>query len=487
KSQGSSKRKSEGNWETGSTKRDPNRDLADALRKLSRQAEDKLYARLVDMGLPVVEREQLDEVEVERQLRTGGSERDLADRLDATHILVAEIDEPEGPGRFRLSMRLIDVRTGQVLWAANGDETAPKTDGYNKFILNSGRIARVKVPKEAQDAKAKLVENPPLVSIGMAAASAKTPDDLLVIVEDDVASSSGTMYRPLFGNEPFYATAPLDVTPIDTIDAVQRDVKIRDQLMRYVSWKLALECLTPAGRILKVESDGQSVLASLGGAHGVKRGDTLRVMQRTEAPAGASGGGEVLLPVSLKVAEVYENHCRAIVGRSGLGEAWNDDEYRPGSGDLVVSRFDEPRPIAVFPAVIAKPQTPKADRESKWNESPGLRGKSVSAMVSLRDNMNGQLQDSLSKLGVSVFGEKPVYHVDKSTKIPEFDEAATCGTAYDKGARLAIGGIITPVDTTKYQFEIKLIRLQPQPDGAVKLGEVVYSDRAIVTSERGLR
>ena len=78
--------------------------------------------------------------------------------------------------------------------------------------------------------------------------------------------------------------------------------------------------------------------------------------------------------------------------------------------------------------------------------------------------MNGQLQDSLSKLGVSVFGEKPVYVVDKFTKIPTFDEAATCGAAYDKGARLAIGGIITPVDTTKYQFEIKLIRLQPQPD-----------------------
>jgi hypothetical protein len=48
-----------------------------------------------------------------------------AGMLDATHVVMATVRAPKATGHYELSMRLVDTRTGVILWEVQGDRVVP--------------------------------------------------------------------------------------------------------------------------------------------------------------------------------------------------------------------------------------------------------------------------------------------------------------------------------------------------------------------------
>jgi hypothetical protein len=200
------------------------------------------------------------------------------------------------------------------------------------------------------------------------------------------------------------------------------------------------------------------------------------------------GHAEQLLPISLRVAEVHDGFSRAIIRKSGLDQ-WQDDEYQPGSGDLVVARLEEPRRLAVFPLMFRPPANQNDKRETKWSE-PGYRLRAYHTMQGVRDTVRSDLQDALNRLGMVVVSQEPRFvsrDDDEGTPYQTFDEVQTCTEAWQNGIRYAVGGFLSPLSQTKFACEIQLVELQPLPGGQARFGKVTTITKLDATDKRGLK
>jgi len=66
--------------------------------------------------------------------------------VHATHLLLTEIDKPHHTGTYHLAMRLVDVRTGEIVWADNGDHLIPGKQFFvprTKSSTGSGDAATI--------------------------------------------------------------------------------------------------------------------------------------------------------------------------------------------------------------------------------------------------------------------------------------------------------------------------------------------------------
>lgn len=457
------------------TKIDFNTKASPALEKLRRQAEDLFYERLVELGVPVVEREHLDLIEKERQLLPARSDRDFADRLDATHVLVAEVEQSAGGSRCHTSVRLTDVKQGKIIWAASGDDTVPPAEDWSRFSVHGGQPVVASVKSLADAELSSLVESPRLIPIGNDAKTKRVPDDLLVIREPGDRNAP-QLYRSLFQN----AATPVSFSSaVKTVDSVN-DVP-RDQRYRFLVWQLGQRLLTPAGRILAVRTVDQTrhATVSLGADQHVEPGSHLRVLRQglpTDSNhANDNPAEDVLLASTMRVTEVFKDRCTAIINASGLGGAWDERAIQPEIGDVVVSRFEPRKTVAVFPAQLRDPETPGERKAAKWDERNaqgvfGQRLECVKRLTAVRAKIRDDLRSGLEDLQLTVFqGE-----VD--------DPEKSCREAWQKGARVAIGGFVSAVDTQKMRYELQMVELQPHPSKVATIGRVLYSDKLEVPS-----
>ncbi|MBI1349262.1 hypothetical protein GC163_23580 [bacterium] len=446
---------------------------SDVLTKAQRAAEDKLYQKLIELGIPVVEREHLNTVEQERKSLRRRSSRDFGNQLDATHVLVADIDESVF-GRVTLSMRLVDVSTGQAIWAGSGEDTLPREEDWGGIMLHGGRPVIADASTLENGIKSQLIESPRLLMVGKDDTSTQIPDKVLVVQEAGLAGVTNALYRPLFGRNSQPVSFDQPLTPVNTIDVVPRD-----QQYRYLMWQLGQKMLTPAGRIteLKPIGDHQQATVTLGKQHGVRQGDLLRVLRSNES---STGPAERLIPCGIRATVVYDNHCEAMVTPSGLGSYWDDATYAPQVSDVVVSRFDRRRKVAVFPAAFREPQTVVERRASKWDEKNkfgqfSYREEARKKMEAIRLRIRDEVRQGVEKLDVEVVqGE-----LDRSVE-------QQCAEAWERGCRIAIGGFVSSVSTTRFRFELQLVELQ-QTESGYRIGNVLVSDQLEVTEKLGLQ
>jgi hypothetical protein len=450
-------------------------DQPQSQRKLQRQVEDQFYQRLVDLGLPVVEREHQDVLELERTRQAATGDRGLGDELDATHVMIIEVEATPG-GRPYMNVRLVEVATSQVVWTASGRDTMPPTENWSRFALAAGRpfVANLRELPVAE--RGPFVESPRQIPIGLDADATRVPDEVLLIQEES-RGGAPQLLRPLFGRTPIDPTIQVPLTPVESIEAVTLE-----QRYRYVIWQCAQRLLTPAGRIVALKPIGSEQLATVtfGSDQGLEPGQSLRVLRASTAADSQGDSGEQLLATMLRVNDVYDDYCTAYVGRSGLGDYWEDDEYQPRVGDLVVSRFEPRKSVAVFEAAMRDPESARERRDSKWDERNkqgqfALRLETQRRADAARTRVRDELRKGLEEMGLDVYQGEEGRNLDE-----------TCLAAWRRGARVAIGGYISPVSTTQMRYELQLVELKPMPDGKIGIGRVLFTDKIQVSEKVGV-
>ncbi|MCA9125190.1 MAG: hypothetical protein H6822_18460 [Planctomycetaceae bacterium] len=103
----------------GDTRTEPGR----ILRRYATYLQDEVGSRLSRLGIPVVEREELNQIIAERDLADTRSfePRDYAGLVSASHVVMIDVDRPRNGGDFRLSVRLVTADTGNKIFEDNGD------------------------------------------------------------------------------------------------------------------------------------------------------------------------------------------------------------------------------------------------------------------------------------------------------------------------------------------------------------------------------
>ncbi|MCA9053318.1 MAG: hypothetical protein KDA75_05745 [Planctomycetaceae bacterium] len=448
------------------------------LHQQGRRIEDEIYERLLKLGVSVVEREYADQIKTEQAYQHVEDIRDFARLADATHLLVAELDESQQAARFRLSMRLIDLRDAAVKFAASDDEAAPTLDDAQQFVLNSGRPAILTAvttdekgkPIEPIDLKG--FESPRRVPF-VGPSSNKPPENPLVIFENVVGDE--LIYRPLFSRQ--LQSLPLDKVRYELFEATPQNLDsnaTRTQKLRYAVWQLAQATLTPAGRILNVAPDGRTATVTLGTRHGLRPGDVLRVLRTFDRSGGDQFQGleEMLIPARLTVQNVLADSSSVHIVDNGIDVAWQSEEMRPGIGDVVVSRVELPRRIAVLPPYPQRPTQGEAAPLWRPTASGAMlieRNKVANDATRVALEVQDQFVQSLSQFGPIVSGQ---YQVQDGL-FNQIDADATLQELGAKQATHLLGGTLELESKTRFRVTMELRTLERGPSGKWQYGHTL--------------
>lgn len=111
------------------------RQLIDAENRLT----SEIRSQLVRCGIKQVERSVRASIAIQTKvsgknwIRPGSDVAAIDNLLPATHILITDIRHPEQSGRYQLSMRLVDVLTGEILWEDQGDRQEPSSSSSSSM------------------------------------------------------------------------------------------------------------------------------------------------------------------------------------------------------------------------------------------------------------------------------------------------------------------------------------------------------------------
>ncbi|MFG0332221.1 MAG: hypothetical protein ACF8TS_02570, partial [Maioricimonas sp. JB049] len=327
------------------------------LRGIARALEDDIYSKLVEVGIPVVEREYGEQLKLEQSYKHVSDIREFAKLADATHMLICELDDSLAGGRYRLTVRLTDLSNGVALWSGSDDQTIPVIRDANPFVLQTGHPVLMKPvpPEKEEDIELDFLPfESPMRAPFVGASENRLPREPLVLLEARLPDA--LVYRPRFSRQTY--TVPGTAFEPDIVAGTSakqlNESAIRGQLLRYIIWRVARRALTPAGRVVQVTGDGRSADINLGRRFGIRNGNTLRVLRETHSSSGGEssvqlGPREMLLPARLTVSNVLEDSSRVNISHNEFDGGWGLDEYRPQVGDVVVSRVEPRREIVIFP------------------------------------------------------------------------------------------------------------------------------------------
>jgi FlhB HrpN YscU SpaS Family len=120
----------------------------------------EIRSRLVRAGVPQVERSErardliLNKVSGQKWLGLPDARSaEAGELIAASHLLLAEMRTPEAGGRYQLSMRLIDVYFGTILWEDQSDRSLNPEGGGSSAALAAMR-ARARDQEEARQQRA---------------------------------------------------------------------------------------------------------------------------------------------------------------------------------------------------------------------------------------------------------------------------------------------------------------------------------------------
>lgn len=404
------------------------------LRELAMYVEDEMYEKLRKLGIPMVERQQIEAVIEESrfgQPLSPTAQGELS-QLGATHMVFVDLKKSQQGGTYHLALRLSDVRHGTVLWSQSGERLAPQPDVQQRFLMQTGRLAVVTV-KPGFEAQFQGYEEPSVAVptfLGV-----KSSREHLVFVEDSVDDQSIT-YRPLFSSKR-ESISRKEIEPIKWV-AKDRDVDTPHQV-RYIVWKLASKILPAGGRVMQVEGDRATI--TLGLRHGVKRHDTLYVLRELEQPDGehltGSPPAHVLLATSLNVTEIDKSSSTVVISGSGLA-GWEDDEgLRPN--DIVITKPGRPMSIAMLAPGWKEPTQKTIYRMDLKNKVKYQRA--VTATLQTSVQLKNAVGDGLRNVGIPVF------------------TTVTQNGILTTGATHVFGGFLQPIDTNYYRGEVMVFPL----------------------------
>lgn len=475
-------------------------DVCTALNRLARRAEDRIYDKLVALGIAITERKFLDNVLAEQDVKSGRNRQatstvDRADLLkvarqhEATHVLVARIEEPATlNSQFYLSMRLIDLRSNQPVLSLSGENLAPREDSASPIFLHSGRLAWARWKDRNKRGPFPGIEQPPIVPVTIGLTGGKTPSRCLVI-EETAGAGDAAAFRPLFSrNVERRPWSEIDLVPasFETL-RMSDDPEVRSQLHRYIVWHMAKPAMTPAGRIVAAYPEAGNVETTLGLKHGLAEGAKLRVARPVELLSSnlqsRVGKLPIRLPTMLTVSELEEDGSRAFLKKSGKTGYWDDASMQPREGDLVFARFTPQHRIAVYTPQVPEPQ-PKTT--FNWNE-PGLRDELKRLQLSsirvtqtgqtIADQLRVRLRDAFKTQGIQTTGDsKPMSSADEELQ-----------DAISHDATIICSGRMYPVierSNLRWRVEMRLEEILVE-SGSTKRGQLLAELEAFTIARDG--
>jgi hypothetical protein len=286
---------------------DQRKEGARILRRYRDVLHDQLSHRLVEIGVPVGNREDLEVLRTERNLgqSTDFDQRRYSLMTSASHTVTAKVGKPEAGGRFRVSIRLNDVNNGLTLLEFHAEEGRTAEGFPTEYFVNSGS------PVLLTDRNA-TEKNNRGVPHRLVMPSLETPsfDSRLGVF----AKIDGSNYfYDLFSTKGFKIegerfTGNRDTTPGSLPD---------HQKFRWLTWEIAKAALPSAGRVRSIDDDRLEI--NLGSNHGLQPGSVLRVIRPQEADYQRTNP---ILPFELKADTVQPNSAIAVMQKDGFSQLW---------------------------------------------------------------------------------------------------------------------------------------------------------------------
>lgn len=302
--------------------------VSDPLDLAAEYLEDEVNTRLYQLGVPIVDQEEIRLAEDIGSLVVEDSlSRKYAERMYATHLALFEVKPALGEaGEYHLSSRLIDLMNGGVVWAGNGDHVTSSRLVGQQFHMTAGELSMMQFTREAFTEQ--LIEEQPSVF----------PPDRATLPD----RFGHLCYVEQQGSQFYIARSPFRFErlqiPFEQVDELipltgAQDVP-QGHVMRYLAARISQEIIPNAGRVLEVGDNEARI--GLGRNDGVIEGDTLRVLRGTlpdESSADDTFGigldladTRYLLPRELVVTSVNDTTCVVGFPPTGLEEWWPENE-----------------------------------------------------------------------------------------------------------------------------------------------------------------
>jgi hypothetical protein len=356
--------------------------------------EDQVHAKFAQLGVPVVEREELPKL-LEEQALAQSPQFDTRQygRLGlATHVLMVEVGPGGEPGQYRISVRLDDADTGEVLWSGTRDSAATQdgpTEELADFWLDSGRLAALS-GKRANGSRGLGLRTLPIDET-------KPLESRLVVVEEQTRDH--WKLRDLFDKR--LITLPISIVGAATTKPVLGPSDVpSDQILRYLVWRLVRGSQPLGGRITRVSPTEVDVAFNRTDA--IQVGAKLRVVRlapsESQVIIGAAEGA-IELPFEMTVTDIRDQGFVASIHDLGVEVLWSDT-VKIRVADLVsVPRMRKGR-IAIRPPEPVPPPANVRNKMSAYIKTEA-QGKHLRELTADSANqLRQKLYNALSKLGV---------------------------------------------------------------------------------------
>lgn len=346
------------------------------LRRFRDVVEDEMRSRLGRLGLPLVEREELDTVIGERELAETKhfDQRRYTKLTSASHAVLVEVGKPTNGGVFRVDVRLTDVGSGNILFEDTGDLGRPVATIASNYFVQSGELALLSPIDASTNVTGRKQKPLRLTSFHGAPA-----DGRLVLFEK--ANASNISYFDLFDDARQVASREgAKLSRVSSFDTIPRDEKLR-----WLTWQILKSSLPTAGKVQSVGAE--SVVFNIGSNHGVRKGDQFQLIRQA---TDSNNRTRIVLPFELKADVVGPNQTSGYLAESDLSQLWDDFELQ--EGDLVVRQGAPDCAILVAPPV-ANPQLWQGDVAKKLNTWNRLQ---MSRILQKMSSVSNSLAESMA-------------------------------------------------------------------------------------------
>ncbi len=354
------------------------------LRRFAHVIEDEMRSRLGRLGLPLVEREELDTVIEERELAETKhfDQRRYSKLTSASHVVLIEVGKPSNGGVFRVDMRLTDVGSGSILFEETGDIGRPVATIANNYFVHSGELA-VLSPIDSAPSSTGRKQKP----LRLTSFNGSPSDSRLVLFEK--ASASTLNYFDLFDDARQIASREgSKLSRVSSFDTIPRDEKLR-----WLTWQILRSSLPTAGKVQTVGTE--NVVFNIGSNHGVRKGDQFQLIRQA---TDSTSRTRIVLPFELRADVVGPNQTTGYLAESELAQLWDDFELQ--EGDLVVRQGAQDCAILVSPPV-ANPQLWQGDVAKKLNTWNRLQmSRILQKMASVSNSFSESLATGIQQNGV---------------------------------------------------------------------------------------
>ena len=289
------------------------KDRTGGILALGRHLQDEFYERLNRQGLRVVERENESKVKSE-DLRTslGSSNSHIS---KASHALFIDVDKSEN-GTDRVSVRLVDVTSDDVIWTANDTRTIAPNRNWRNYILHTGVPSIAEFRSEAlRDRVLKHFETEGNFT-------SRPPRKLILINEG--GDDGFFNVRSLYGSQTIpVAKDDVTLTAISTTagERIKSDSEnaFGKQILHYVARRLSIHLAPPAVRLSAAQDHNgrYSWTLPLGSENHMLPGSRFRLLFQ---PVGAESLS--IFPSVACVADVLDTRTSRMIAPGNATKAF---------------------------------------------------------------------------------------------------------------------------------------------------------------------